>query len=138
MTDAHAPVHAPAVDTGPLAARLGISIIEVDPRRAVGTMPVDGNTQPYGLLHGGATAALAETVASLAAMAHAGPGRIAVGVDLNATHHRSVREGLVTATATAAHLGRTAVTYEVVVLDAESRRVCTARLTCLIRDARPE
>lgn len=138
MTDAHVPEQSPAPDPGHLAARLGIVIVEVGAQRAVGTMPVAGNTQPYGLLHGGATAALAETVASLAAMAHAGPGRIAVGVDLNATHHRSVRDGLVTATATAAHLGRTAVTYEVVVLDDASRRVCTARLTCLIRDARPE
>ncbi|MFI2752247.1 PaaI family thioesterase [Cellulomonas sp. P22] len=119
-----------------LIARMGITILEVAPERAVGTMPVDGNTQPYGLLHGGASAVLAETLGSFAAAAHAGPGRIAVGIELNATHHRSAREGTVTGTARAVHLGSTLATYEIVVEDSESRRLCTARLTCMLMDDR--
>ncbi|MCR6494749.1 PaaI family thioesterase [Cellulomonas sp. P24] len=121
-----------------LVDRLGIHLVEVSAQRAVGTMPVEGNTQPYGLLHGGATAALAETLGSYAAAAHAGPGRHAVGIELSATHHRSARAGIVTGTATAIHLGRSTATYEIVVLDPESRRLCTARLTCMLIDDRTD
>lgn len=124
----------PARWPGTLIERLGIEVQEVGPDRAVGTMPVAGNTQPYGLLHGGASVALAETLGSLAAMAHAGPGRRAVGIEISASHHRGARDGLVTATATAVHRGRTTATYEVVVLDEASRRICTARLTCALID----
>ena len=120
---------------GTLADRMGVQVTHVDADGATGTMPVAGNTQPYGLLHGGASAALAETLGSLAAAAHAGPGRIAVGIELNATHHRSARAGLVTGTARAVHLGRTLASYEVVVEDADGRRVCSARLTCMLMDA---
>ncbi len=98
-------------------------------------MPVAGNTQPYGLLHGGASALLAETLGSYAAGTHAGPGRRAVGLELNATHHRSAREGVVTGTARALHLGRSTATYEIVVEDSQGRRLCTARLTCLLLSA---
>lgn len=122
---------------GGLIALLGIDITEAAAERVVATMPVTGNTQPYGLLHGGATAALAETVGSLGAMAHAGKGRIAVGGDLSITHHRAVRAGSVTAVATPAHLGRSVATYDVVVTDDAGRRVATARLTCHLRDALP-
>ena len=126
----------PAVPVaGTLADRMGVHVTHVDADGATGTMPVTGNTQPYGLLHGGASAALAETLASLAAAAHAGPGRMAVGIELNATHHRSARTGAVTGTARAVHLGRTLASYEVVVEDADGRRVCTARLTCMLMDA---
>lgn len=118
-----------------LIAKLGIAVESVTPERAVASMPVDGNTQPYGILHGGATAALAETVASLAAMAHAGAGRMAVGVDLNITHHRAVSSGSVTATAIAGHLGRTVATYDIAIVGGDDRRVATARLTCFLRDA---
>jgi len=120
---------------GTLLDRLGITIGDVGPGRATGSMPVAGNTQPFGLLHGGATAALAETLGSYAAVAHAGPGRAAVGLELNATHHRAVRSGSVHGVATAIHLGRTTASYEVVVSDDEGRRVCTARLTCVVLDA---
>jgi len=120
---------------GTLLDRLGITIGDVGPERATGSMPVAGNTQPFGLLHGGATAALAETLGSYAAVAHAGPGRAAVGLELNATHHRAVRSGSVHGVATAIHLGRTTASYEVVVSDDEGRRVCTARLTCVVLDA---
>lgn len=119
---------------GTLIERLGITIVSVSADTVVATMPVEGNTQPYGLLHGGASAALAETVGSFGAMAHAGSGRIAVGVDLNITHHRAVRHGLVTATATSLHRGRTTATYGIRVTDQEDRLTATARLTCVIVD----
>ena len=122
---------------GSLAERLGIRFVEVGPERVVATMPVAGNTQPYGLLHGGASVALAETVGSIGAMLAAGPGRAAVGVDINATHHRAVREGLVTATATPLHAGRTAACFDVEVTDENGRRVCTSRITCQLRDVAP-
>ncbi|UFU04414.1 hotdog fold thioesterase [Ruania suaedae] len=122
--------------TGTLIERLGIELLDQGPERTTGRMPVEGNTQPAGLLHGGASAALAETLASIAAMLHAGPGRSAVGLDLNATHHRGVRQGWVRGEARAIHLGRTTAAYEIAVLEEESgRRVCTARLTCLLLDS---
>lgn len=115
--------------------KLGIQLTEVSAERTTGTMPVEGNTQPAGLLHGGSSAVLAETLASVAAQVHAGPDRQAVGLDLNATHHRGVRSGTVTGVATAIHRGRTTAAYEVVVTDDHGRRVCTARLTCMILGA---
>lgn len=121
---------------GTLLERMGIEVTELTASRAVGTMPVAGNTQPFGLLHGGASAVLAETLGSYAAQVHAGPGRAAVGIELNATHHRAARSGSVTGTATALHLGSTLVSYQVVVEDEEGRRLCTARLTCMLIDAR--
>lgn len=119
---------------GTLIERLGIELLAADPERVVARMPVAGNTQPHGLLHGGATAALAETVGSVAATIHAGPGRIAVGTELSATHHRAAREGHVTATTTPLHRGRRTATYDVAVVDDDGRRVCTARLSCMILD----
>lgn len=119
---------------GQLGTRMGVQVLEASPERVVGTLPVEGNTQPYGLLHGGASAVLAETLGSVGAMLHGGPTRIAVGVDLNCTHHRGARSGLVTGVATPAHRGRTSATYEIVITDEQDRRVCTARLTCAIRD----
>src|SRR3954470_16019053 len=92
---------------GALGERMGIELTEASPERVVATMPVEGNTQPYGLLHGGASCALAETVGSVGAVLHAGPGARAVGIEINATHHRSARSGRVTAVATPLHLGRT-------------------------------
>jgi 1,4-dihydroxy-2-naphthoyl-CoA hydrolase len=121
---------------GQLAARLGIEFLEIDPQRLVARMPVDGNRQPYGLLHGGASCVLAESMGSIGAALHAGQGRIAVGVDINATHHRSATDGWVTGVATPLHLGRSAATYEIVIRDDQDRRICTARLTAMIRDAR--
>jgi uncharacterized protein (TIGR00369 family) len=121
---------------GTLLERMGIELVELSADRAVGTMPVAGNTQPFGLLHGGASAVLAETLGSYAAQVHAGAGRIAVGIELNATHHRSARSGSVTGTATALHLGSKVVSYQVVVEDEDGRRLCTARLTCMLIDAR--
>ncbi|WP_034087796.1 PaaI family thioesterase [Streptacidiphilus albus] len=119
---------------GELGERMGIQVVEASPERVVGTMPVSGNQQPYGLLHGGASAALAETLGSVGAMLHAGPGRYAVGVDLNATHHRSATSGLVTGVATAVFRGRTAATYEIAITDDQGRRITSCRLTCMLRD----
>jgi 1,4-dihydroxy-2-naphthoyl-CoA hydrolase len=121
-----------AASAGTLVDRLGIEILEVGPERVVARMPVAGNTQPHGLLHGGASAALAETVGSFAATIHAGPGRAAVGTEISATHHRGVRTGYVTATATGLYEGRRTATYEIVIVDDEGRRTCTARLSCML------
>jgi len=126
---------------GALAERMGITITEASPHRVVGSMPVEGNTQPYGLLHGGASCVLAETLGSIGAAMHAqaNGGGIAVGVDVNATHHKGLRAGRVTGVATPVHLGRTTATYEIVIADEAGTRVSTARLTCLLRrpDASP-
>ncbi len=115
---------------------MGMSVVEASPERVVITMPVAGNTQPMGLLHGGANAVLVETAGSIGAALHAGPGKAIVGLDINATHHRSAREGTVTATAVPLSLGRTLTSYEVVIRDDQDRLLCTGRLTCLIRDPR--
>ncbi|MCX4822348.1 hotdog fold thioesterase [Streptomyces sp. NBC_01142] len=120
---------------GHLGNRMGVQIVEASAERVVATMPVEGNTQPYGLLHGGASAVLAETLGSIGAMLHGGITKIAVGVDLNCTHHRGVRSGLVTGVATPVHRGRSTATYEIVITDEQDKRVCTARLTCMLRDA---
>lgn len=115
---------------------MGIEVGEVTAGRVTGTMPVAGNTQPYGLLHGGASAVLAETLGSIAAALHAGAERIAVGVDLSCTHHRAVRDGRVHGIATPLHEGSTIATYDIRIVDDGARPVCTARLTCALRPAR--
>ncbi|KPC59567.1 PaaI family thioesterase [Streptomyces chattanoogensis] len=119
---------------GHLGERMSVQVLEAAPERVVGTMPVEGNTQPYGLLHGGASAVLAETLGSVGSMLHGGPTRLAVGVDLNCTHHRGVRSGLVTGVATPVHRGRSTATYEIAITDEQDKRVCTARLTCMLRE----
>jgi uncharacterized protein (TIGR00369 family) len=86
-------------------------------------------------LHGGASCVLAETLGSVGTALHAGVDRMVVGVDINATHHRSARQGTVTGTAIALHRGRTTATYEVAITDEDGRRICTSRITCLIRGA---
>jgi uncharacterized protein (TIGR00369 family) len=100
-------------------------------------MPVEGNTQPYGLLHGGASVVLAESLGSIGSGIHAHPDRVPVGVDINATHHRSATSGLVTGVATAIHLGRTSASYEIVITDERGKRVCTSRITCALVPAPP-
>jgi uncharacterized protein (TIGR00369 family) len=122
---------------GALGERMGIELGEVSPERVVGTMPVEGNTQPYGLLHGGASCVLAETLGSVGAAMHGQTvdRPFAVGVDINATHHKGARSGTVTGVATPVHRGRTMATYEVVIIDDDGERVCTARITCLLRGA---
>ena len=117
---------------GGLNEKMGIELTEISAERIVATMPVAGNTQPYGLLHGGASVVLAETLGSIGSALHAHPDRVAVGVDINATHHRSATSGTVTGVATAIHLGRTMATYEVVITDERGKRVCTSRITCAL------
>lgn len=117
-----------------LGEKLGINLISVTPEKIVATMPVEGNTQPMGLLHGGASLALAEALGSYGAALHAGTGRSAVGLEINATHHRSARSGIVTGTATPLSVGNTIASFEVVITDESGHRVCTARITCLLRD----
>lgn len=126
-----------AASPGTLMERMGIEFLEARPGRVVARMPVAGNTQPYGLLHGGASVVLAETLGSVGAALHAGEGRIAVGVDISATHHRAVRDGYVVGVATPLHRGRSAATFEIVISTESGKRVCTSRLTCMIRDSVP-
>ena len=122
---------------GTLGEKMGIEFSEVSAQRVVGRMPVAGNTQPFGLLHGGASVVLAESLGSVAAMMHAGEGQIAVGIEINATHHRAAAAGHVTGTATALSLGKTLATYDVIITDDDGSRVCTCRITCLIRKQVP-
>lgn len=119
---------------GELGERMGIELLEAGAERMVGRMPVAGNRQPFGLLHGGASVVLAETLGSIAAAIHGGPEKVPVGIEINATHHASATSGHVTGTATAISRGRTLATYEVVIVDDDGRRVCTSRITCLLRD----
>lgn len=120
---------------GALNERMGIELVEISAERVVATMPVEGNTQPYGLLHGGASVVLAETLGSVGSALHGYPDRLSVGVDINATHHRSATSGTVTGTATAIHLGRQMAAYEVVITDERGKRICTSRITCALMPA---
>ena len=120
---------------GDLDLKLGITVLEESPDRVVATMPVAGNTQSLGRLHGGASAALAEAIGSWAAMIHASTmGRVCVGVDLNITHHRGARAGLVTGTATALHRGRRMATYDIRIEDEEGILLATGRISNLLVD----
>lgn len=117
---------------GALDKKMGIEIIEASPERLVGIMPVEGNTQPIGLLHGGANVVLAESLGSIGTQLHAGADRKIVGVDINATHHKSATTGVVTAVATAISLGKTLCSYQVEITNDKGERTCSARITCLI------
>lgn len=119
---------------GALAEKMGLEFTEFSIERCVATMPVEGNTQPVGLLHGGAYVVLGESLGSMAANLHAGPGRLAVGVDINATHTRSATSGVVTGVCTPVHLGRTIAVHEIVVTDDRGRRCSTIRITNHIKD----
>jgi uncharacterized protein (TIGR00369 family) len=121
---------------GALAEKMGIELLELSAERAVATMPVEGNTQPLGLVHGGAYVVLAETLGSFAANVAAGEGRYAVGIEINASHSRSATEGIVTGVCTAISLGRTLTVHEIAVSDESGRRLSTIRITNLIREAK--
>ncbi|MEI6622671.1 MAG: hotdog fold thioesterase [Actinomycetes bacterium] len=126
------------MNAGTLVERMGIEFLEATSQRVVARMPVEGNTQPYGLLHGGASAVLAESIGSIGSALHAGiTSRIAVGIEISCTHHRSATSGWVTGVATPLSLGRTLATWDIVVRDDQDRRLCTARLTCILRDIKP-
>jgi uncharacterized protein (TIGR00369 family) len=117
---------------GELDAKMGIEIIEASPDRVVGTMPVAGNTQAMGILHGGANVVLAELLGSIGAWLHAGPDKRTVGVDINATHHKAAREGVLTGIATPVSRGRTLACYEIEIRNEAGERTCSARITSLI------
>jgi len=119
---------------GSLTDKMGIEFLELGAQRSIARMPVEGNTQVIGLLHGGAHVVLGESLGSISAAIHAGPGRYVVGIEINATHSRSITEGWVTGTCTALSLGRTLATHEIVMTDDEGRRLSTVRMTNLLRD----
>lgn len=127
----------PMRTTGQLAGRVGIELMTITLDEVVGRMPVAGNMQPFGLLHGGANAVLAETLGSTLSALHALPGRFPVGLELACTHHRSATVGFVTGVARPIHVGRSTSTAEIVITDEQGRRTCTAKLTCLHRDTPP-
>lgn len=121
---------------GEIADAMGILLIEATAQRTSATMPVPGNRQRMGILHGGASALLAETVGSVAASVHAGEGRFIVGLELNITHHRSATDGVITAVATPLSLGNTIASYAIELTNEQGQRIATARLTCLVRERR--
>jgi 1,4-dihydroxy-2-naphthoyl-CoA hydrolase len=123
---------------GTLIEKIGLEWLEVGPERIVARIPVESNTQPYGLLHGGATAALCETIASLGAALIAGPASLPVGIELNVNHIRSVREGYVTATGVPLHSGRRTAVWDMQVRDDNGRLVAVARLTLAFSGPSPK
>lgn len=123
-----------ATGGGELTRKLGIELLEISATRSVARMPVDGNKQVVGILHGGAHVVLGETLGSMSSAVHAGPGRYAVGIDLNATHTKSVSSGWVTGTCTAISLGRTICVHEIVMTNDAGERLSTVRITNLLRD----
>ncbi|MFT2816268.1 hotdog fold thioesterase [Leifsonia sp. A12D58] len=123
---------------GALAEKMGIEFLEFSVERAVARMPVEGNTQPAMLLHGGAYVVLGESLGSMAANLFAGEGRLAVGIEINATHTRSATSGYVTGVCTPIHLGRTLTTHEIAVTDDQGRRCSTIRITNLVKELRPQ
>lgn len=120
---------------GQLVQNMGIEFQKLTAEESIATMPVEGNRQVIGLLHGGAHVVLGESLGSLSSAIHAGPGRIAVGIEINATHSRSVSEGIVTGTCRALVLGRTLCTHEIVMTDEQGRRLSTVRMTNFLKDA---
>lgn len=114
---------------GTLGERMGITIIECNAERVVATMPVEGNTQPFGLLHGGAYVVLGESLGSIHANFLAPEGMVGVGVDINATHTGSATSGIVTAVCTPIHLGRSLAVHEIVINAEDGRRCSTVRIT---------
>jgi 1,4-dihydroxy-2-naphthoyl-CoA hydrolase len=120
----------------PLDDKLGVRITDWNPDRFVATMPVEGNQQPFGLLHGGATCTLVETIGSMAAAVSAGPEKQVVGIELNASYLRAATSGEVTAVCTPVRRGRTLSTFQIDITDDQGRQTATARLTCMALNAK--
>ncbi|MGQ0482518.1 MAG: hotdog fold thioesterase [Pseudonocardia sp.] len=137
ITPDQLPTTDPVLADEQLTAKLGIEYTEVGLDRVVGTMPVAGPRQPFGLLHGGASAVLIETLGSIAAAMHCMPERFPVGLELSCTHHGSATAGVVTGVATPVHIGRSTSTFDVVITDEHGRKTCTGRLTCMHLDRQP-
>jgi len=128
-----------AYGNGALADRMGIEITQLDRERVAATMPVEGNTQPYGLLHGGASVTLAETLGSVASMLCIDlKQNLCVGQEINANHLRGVSSGTVTATARPFHLGARSHVWHIEIRDERERLVCVSRLTMAIIEQRPK
>ena len=123
-----------ALNPRSLNARMGIEVIEASAERLVATMPVEGNTQPYGLLHGGASVVLAESLGSIGSALHAGPDKVVVGVDINATHTRSATSGWVTGTCVPLHTGRSLMVHEIICRDDDGNRLSTVRITNMVKE----
>ncbi len=121
---------------GALADTMGLEVTHATAELVKGTLPVEGNTQPLGLLHGGANVVLAESLGSLAANIHAGPNRFAVGIEINATHLASAISGKVHGTAKALKLGGTIAVYEIEIVNDQGELTCVSRLVCAIRERR--
>lgn len=119
---------------GALAESMGIRLLELTAERAIATMPVEGNTQPLGVVHGGAYVVLAETLGSMAANMAVYPEKIAVGIEINASHSRSARAGIVTGTCHAISLGKSLTVHEIAITDEDGRRLSTVRITNFIMD----
>lgn len=123
------------ITLGELDEKMGVEILEQSVQRVVARMPVAGNRQSFGLLHGGASLAVGEAVGSWAAVIHASTlGKTAVGIDVTATHHKSARDGFVTITATPISLGRTVTSHQVLIENEAGERLCTLRITNLLRE----
>jgi uncharacterized protein (TIGR00369 family) len=120
---------------GELSVKMGIEFLELSAEHSVARMPVDGNRQVVGLLHGGAHLVLGESLGSISSAIHAGAGRVALGIEISATHSRSISEGYVVATCSAISLGRTLATHEIVVRDEAGNRLSTVRMTNYLKDA---
>ena len=137
MTEPHATdamEHLGKLSRDTLHDRMGFECTHASAERVEGRMPVEGNRQPLGLWHGGASAVLAETLGSIGASVHAAPDRIALGIELSCSHHRSAKEGHVHGVATATSLTRSLATYDIEITDDEGRLMCSARLTCMLKD----
>ena len=134
MTDTHDLAALLNSRRGALELSMGIEYLEATPGRSVARMPVEGNTQPIGLLHGGASVVLAESLGSMMASVNARP-LVAFGTEVSATHHRPATSGWVTAVCTPLYEGRSTATYEIVISGDDGRRLATARLTCALRPA---
>jgi uncharacterized protein (TIGR00369 family) len=119
---------------GELTVKMGVEYLEVSADYSVARMPVEGNRQVVGLLHGGAHVVLGESLGSISSAIHAGRGRYAVGIEINATHSRSITDGWVTGTCRALSLGRTLATHEIVMTDETGRRLSTVRMTNMLLD----
>lgn len=119
---------------GELTTKMGVEYLELSASHSVARMPVEGNRQVVGILHGGAHVVLGESLGSISSAIHAGPGRVAMGIEINATHSRSISSGWVTATCEALVLGRTLATHEIVIRDEQGRRLSTVRMTNILRD----
>lgn len=129
----------PMAASDPFSSRIGMVFEELSPERVVGTIPVEGNTQPYGILHGGATCALIEGLASMGAALAAGfPAKIVMGMQQSTNFIKAVRDGTVRGVATAIQNGRTTAVWQVDLTHVESGRlIASGRVTLAIRDARP-